>query len=206
MADLCPGLVGADEDDQGDQKEDCQRDGEGVRVRAETEDRGLDNEASSDLDNADVAFHRTLNALRTTLEPGRRSGAKGYAVTFSNDRYRLHPAVVQWSDLAAFDESMASAGAAIGPDEPITFLERARALYRGEYLDDCPFYGDSAEVEERRGLLRRRCIDMLLALGERYETRGDRPAAAASFRQARSLYGDDLPSADEALLRLGAPI
>jgi len=160
----------------------------------------------TDLDNADVAFHRTLNALRTTLEPGRRSGAKGYAITFSNDRYRLHPAVVQWSDLVAFDESIASAGAAIGPDEPVTFLERARALYRGEYLDDCPFYGDSAEVEERRGLLRRRCVDMLLALGERYETRGDRPAAAASFRQARSLYGDDLPSADEALTRLGVPI
>jgi len=159
-----------------------------------------------DLDNADVAFHRTLNALRTTLEPGRRRGAKGYAVTFSNDRYHLHPAVVEWSDLDAFDESMASAGAAIGPDEPIRYLERARALYRGEYLDDCPFYGDSAEVEERRGLLRRRCVDMLLALGERYESRGDRPAAAASFRQARSLFGDDLPSAEEALVRLGVPI
>ena len=158
-----------------------------------------------DLDNADIAFHRTLNALRTTLEPGRRSGAKGYAVTFSNDRYRLHPAVVEWSDLAAFDESMASAGVATGPDESVRLLERARALYRGEYLDDCPFYGDSAEVEERRGLLRRRCVDVLLALGERYEARGDRPAAAASFREARSLYGEDLPTVDEALSRLGAP-
>ncbi len=159
-----------------------------------------------DLDNADVAFHRTLNALRTTLEPGRRSGARGYAVTFSNDRYRLHPAVVQWSDIGAFDQSMASAGAATGDEEPIRYLERARALYRGEYLDDCPFYGDSAEVEERRGLLRRSCVDVLLALGERYESRGDRPAAAASFRQARSLYGEDLPSVDEALVRLGVPI
>ncbi len=158
-----------------------------------------------DLDNADIAFHRTLNALRTTLEPGRPSGARGYAVTFSNDRYRLHPAVVQWSDLEAFDESMTSAGSATGSDDPIRYLERARALYRGEYLDDCPFYGDSADVEQRRGLLRRRCVDALLALGERYESRGDRPAAAASFRQARSIYGDDLPSVDEALLRLGAP-
>ena len=80
----------------------------------------------TDLDNADVAFHRTLNALRTTLEPGRRSGAKGYAVTFSNDRYRLHPAVVQWSDLVAFDESMASTGAAIGPRRA-DHVPRARA-------------------------------------------------------------------------------
>jgi DNA-binding SARP family transcriptional activator len=160
----------------------------------------------TDLENADVAFHRTMNGLRTTLEPGRRSGDRGFAVTFSNDRYRLHPTVVAWSDLDAFDESMASAGAALSQADAIRHLERARALYRGEYLDDCPFYGDSAQVEERRGLLRRRCVDLLLALGERYERGGDRPAAAASFRQARSLYGEDLPSADEALLRLGVPV
>lgn len=159
-----------------------------------------------DLGNADVAFHRTLNALRTTLEPDRRSGTGGFAVTFSNDRYRLNARVVQWSDLEAFDESMAAAGSALGADDPIRHLQRARALYRGEYLDDCPFYCDSAEVEQRRGLLRRRCVDLLLALGERYESRGDRPAAAASFREARSIYGDHLPSADEALVRLGVPV
>ena len=68
------------------------------------------------------------------------------------------------------------------------------------------FYGDSAEVEERRGLQLRRCVNVPLALGERYEARGDRPAAAASVRQARSIYGDDLPSVDEALVRLGVPI
>ena len=160
----------------------------------------------TDLDSADVAFHRTLNALRTTLEPGRRAGARGHAVTFSNDRYRLEPAVAQWSDIDAFDEAMVMAGSAAGPDEAIRHLERARALYRGDYLDDCPFYGDSAEVEERRGLLRRRCVDVLLALGERYEQRGDRPAAAAAFRQARSIYGEELPSAEAALVRLGVPI
>lgn len=49
-----------------------------------------------------------------------------------------------------------------------------------------------------------RCVELLLALGKRYERRGDRPAAAASFRQARNVAGDELPPADEALARLGA--
>lgn len=158
-----------------------------------------------DLERADLAFHRTLNGLRTTLEPGRRGGERAHAITFHNDRYRLDPSVVSWSDVDAFDEAMAAASAPRGTDDAIPHLERARALYRGEFLDDCPFYGDSAEVEERRGLLRRRCVDLLLALGERYEQRGDRPAAAASFRQARSIFGEELPSADAALLRLGVP-
>ncbi len=82
----------------------------------------------------------------------------------------------------------------------------ARALYRGDYLDDCPFYGDSAQAEERRGVLKGRYIDLLLAIGERYELRGDRPSAAASFREARKVAGEELPRADVALARLAAPL
>jgi DNA-binding SARP family transcriptional activator len=157
-----------------------------------------------DLDRADLAFHRTLGGLRTTLEPGRRGGNRGGAITFHNDRYRLDPALVAWSDAAAFEEEMAAASAATDRDTALRHLERARSLYRGDFLDDCPFYGDSAQVEERRELLRGRCVDLLLALGERYEERGDRPAAAAAFRQARIVSGDELPPADDALNRLGA--
>ncbi len=156
-----------------------------------------------DLERADLAFHRTLGGLRTTLEPGRPGGDRGTAVTFHNDRYRLDPALVGWSDVAAFEEAMGAASAAGDEDEALRHLERARSLYRGDYLDDCPFYGDSAYVEERRDLLRGRHVDLLLALGERYEARGDRPAAASCFRHARLVNGDELPTADEALGRLG---
>jgi LuxR family maltose regulon positive regulatory protein len=159
-----------------------------------------------DLERADLAFHRTLGGLRTTLEPGRRGGDRGGAVSFHNDRYRLDPHFVAWSDVDAFDAAMADASAAGDPGLTLQHLERARSLYRGDYLDDCPFYGDSAQVEERRKLLRGRCVDLLLALGERYEAQDDRPAAAACFRQARLVAGDDLPPADEALSRLGAPV
>jgi DNA-binding SARP family transcriptional activator len=159
-----------------------------------------------DLERADLAFHRTLGGLRSTLEPGRRGGDRGGAISFHNDRYRLDAGLVAWSDVEAFEGAMTAASASSDPNRALQQLERARSLYRGDYLDDCPFYGDSAQVEERRELLRGRSIDLLLALGERYEARGDRPAAAACFRQARVLAGDHLPPADEALSRLGAAI
>jgi DNA-binding SARP family transcriptional activator len=156
-----------------------------------------------DLERADLAFHRTLGGLRSTLEPGRHGGDRGGAITFHNDRYRLDPSVIGWSDVKAFEDAMAAASQSTDDETAVQHLEWARSMYRGDYLDDCPFYGDSAQVEERRQLLRARCADLLLSLGERYEARGDRPMAAARFRQARQVSDDELPTADEALIRLG---
>ena len=156
-----------------------------------------------DLDGADLAFHRTLGGLRRTLEPGRRQREESTTIVFRNDRYRLDPDLVEWSDRDAFELLIASAGRAVDADEGLRGLEQARGLYRGEYLDDCPYYGDSAYVETARELLRGRYVDLLVALGERYEQRSDRPAAAAAFRQARSAAGDNCPPADAGLVRLG---
>jgi len=157
-----------------------------------------------DLDRADLAFHRTLGGLRGTLEPGRRGGNRGNAIAFHNDRYRLDPALIGWSDVEAFEQQIRAASATEDGEASLRHLERARSLYRGDYLDDCPFYGDSSQVEDRRNLLRGRFVDLLLALGERYESRGDRPAAASCYRQARVVNGEALPTAEAALNRLGA--
>lgn len=80
----------------------------------------------------------------------------------------------------------------------------ARSLYRGDYLDDCPFYGDSVHVEERRTALRRRYVALLIELGERYASRGDRSAAASCFGEAQSAADEEVPGIDEALERLTA--
>lgn len=121
-----------------------------------------------DLERADLAFHRTLGGLRRTLEPERRRREGSAAIVFHNDRYRLSTDLVEWSDLAAFEQRMADAGAARTAEASLRALEEARHLYRGDYLDDCPFYGDSAHAEERRELLRARSVDLLLELGKRY--------------------------------------
>jgi DNA-binding SARP family transcriptional activator len=156
-----------------------------------------------DLDRADVAFHRTMLGLRSALAPGRRARTGPGPIAFANDRYRLDPTIVTWSDVAEFERLLADAGSS-EPDEGLLLLERARALYRGDYLDDCPYYGDSADVEDRREELRRRYVDLLVELAERYEARGDRSSAAASLRRAQSLAGEDLPQLAAALGRLGS--
>ena len=156
-----------------------------------------------DLDRADVAFHRTMLGLRSILKPGRRSRRSTGPIAFHNDRYRLEPSVVAWSDLGEFDRLLADAARG-DPAEVVGILEQARALYRGDYLDDCPFYGDSAQVEDRRTDVRRRYVDVLIELGERYAQRGDRTAASNSYRQAQAVADDELPRIVEALGRLGS--
>ena len=154
------------------------------------------------MDRADLAFHRTLGGLRRTLEPGRgqRQGSK--AIAFSNDRYRLDPNVVAWTDVATFEQRLTEAGGATDPAAALAALTEARALYRGEYLDDCPFYGDGAYVEDRRELLRARYVDLLLAVGGFHEGRGDRRRCGRVPGGTHGRTGD-CPPADAALERLG---
>jgi DNA-binding SARP family transcriptional activator len=153
----------------------------------------------TDLERADLAFHRTLGGLRHTLDQDGRSGRQ--VIRFYNDRYRLDPTLVDWSDVAAFLAHLDEARASTDRSETVRRLEAARTLYRGEYLDDCPFYGDSAHVEDRRDALRGRCVDLLLTLGEAYEVAGDRVSAAAAYRDALSMT-DDCPPAQAGLTRL----
>lgn len=157
-----------------------------------------------EIEHADLAFHRTLVGLRGLLEPDRAPRGHSVAISYHNDRYRLDPRLIAWSDVIDFNERLTAASAATDPGEALRLLEEARPLYRGDYLDDCPFYGDSEYVEERRGLLRGRYVDLLVAIGERHEARGDRPASASAFREALAANGGTCRPAEEGLLRLGA--
>ncbi|MDQ1324727.1 MAG: HisKA protein [Chloroflexota bacterium] len=154
-----------------------------------------------DLERADLAFHRTMAGLRATLDPDKRRGG-GAAIRFANDRYRLDGSVVAWSDVDAFLAALEAAATADGSAR-VRLLEEARRLCRGEYLDDCPYYGDSVFVEERRTLLRSRFVDLLVALGEAYEASADRMSAAAAFREAITRSPDGCPPAVAGLARLG---
>jgi DNA-binding SARP family transcriptional activator len=156
----------------------------------------------TDVERADLAFHRTLGGLRHTLDRDGGGGTRG--IRFHNDRYRLDPAIVDWSDVALFLAHLDQARVATERTENLRLLEQARALYRGEYLDDCPFYGDSVYVEDRRASLRGRSIDLLIALGEGYEASGDRASAAAAYREAVAAAVDGCPPATAGLGRLAA--
>ena len=140
-----------------------------------------------DLERGDVAFHRTMLGLRSTLGGRRRS--TGDPITLHNDRYRLDAVTIAWSDVAEFDRLLVEARGA-GSDEALHALEQARALYRGDYMDDVPYYGDSAAVEGRRDRYRREIHAVLIELADRYDARGERLAASASRREAAAFAAE----------------
>lgn len=135
------------------------------------------------IQRADLAFHRTLGGLRSVLERGDEDGR---AIAYEAGRYRLADGLVAWSDVGTL-EGLLDRAADAEPRSAVDLLEEARALYRGDLFDDCPFYGDSSFVEERRTHLRGRYEGLLVQLGDRLRARGEDGAASACYREALSL-------------------
>ena len=93
----------------------------------------------TDVERADLAFHRTLGGLRHTLDPS--GGGKG-TIRFHNDRYRLDPAVLD------------------GPMSPTSWrsLDRARLATSADRTTAAPRGGPGAvpgRVPRRLPVLRR---------------------------------------------------
>ncbi len=87
-----------------------------------------------------------------------------------------------------------------------SIFAEALGLYRGDYMDDCPFFGDSTYVEELRAELRDQRVEMLLALGSVYERLAQPGEAATCYRRALAAADGDCPRADEGLARLQVDI
>jgi DNA-binding SARP family transcriptional activator len=156
-----------------------------------------------DLEAADLAFHRTLGGLRRTLQPGLASLSDS-AIRFDHDRYTLEPGIVSWTDYDAFEAAVDEASGGSDRFVKAMALEEAHRLYRGEYFDDCPFFGDSAEVEPTRDRLRQRYVNVLVMLGELAEERGDRHGADSAYRQAIEITGGQSADAAAGLARVSA--
>ena len=151
---------------------------------------------------ADLAFHRTLGGLRRTLEPDFES-VSASVIGFDHDRYSLDARAIAWTDFGAFELAMEEARSTPDPFVKASALEEARRLYRGDYFDDCPFFGDSPEVEPTRRRFRADFVDLLVMLAELAEERGDARSAASLYREALESADDDLPIAAAGLSRIG---
>ncbi len=161
----------------------------------------------TDLERADLAFHRTMVGLRRTVDPARRgTDQRGHPLRQRplSPRSGGHRLV----RCRGFRRSAWWRRARPGSSHRrgCGLLEQARALVRGAYLDDCPFFGDSAEVEDRREELRRSHADLLVTLGEAYEATGDRMAALEAYREAVRVAPDASGPAGTGLERLGARV
>lgn len=158
-----------------------------------------------ELEKADMAFHRTLSALRRTLEPGLRRGNESKLIAYHHERYWLDPASVAWCDADEYTALVAQAQTQQrggNYEAALQTYTQAMALYRGEYMDDCPFFGDSSDVEERRDELRAQHVTALLGLGALYEQLGMVGEATNTYRRALATSQNDCSRAEEALERL----
>jgi DNA-binding SARP family transcriptional activator/GAF domain-containing protein len=158
-----------------------------------------------ELEKADMAFHRTISALRRTLEPGLKRGHESRTISYRHERYWLDAATVAWCDADDFVAATEHGHTLMRQGEieaARVSLAQALALYRGDYMDDCPFFGDSTYVEERRAELRDQRIDALIALGMLYERLGQAGEAATCYRRAIAVSPEGCPRAQEGLTRL----
>lgn len=162
-----------------------------------------------EIGKTDAAFHRTIAGLRRTLEPGLHRGNESRTVLYHRDRYWLEPSTVTWCDIDDF-RAAAERGLTLvhqGADQDaLAVLEQATALYRGDYMDDCPFFGDSSYAEEQRSALRACFVDVQLALGAIYEAQGRVGEAMSTYRRALAASPKGSQPADEALKRLSSGV
>jgi DNA-binding SARP family transcriptional activator len=117
-----------------------------------------------------------LSSLRQSLEPG---GTCEQSVLLTDRaEARLDPERVT-TDVAEFEAALARAGSADAPEQAVTALRRAVALYRGELL---PGYYEECILAERERLAQS-YRDALARLAETLAETGDLPGAIETGRR-----------------------
>ncbi len=129
----------------------------------------------------DLSRQQLGNALHTALRELRRAlGDPGWVV-YADGQYRFDRSRPHECDVTAFEDALAAARRARPAEAALPDLQRAVAVYGGDFLDGMSA-GEWALV--RRDELRRAFESALLATGRLQAARGRHQAAAAAFRRA----------------------
>jgi len=132
-----------------------------------------------DLDstNAAAQLYKAIHQLRKAFGAGdRKSDASGWIATYKN-LVMLAPPGGVITDIDVFERTSRDALASLQIKE----LERATALYTGDLL---PMDLYATWTQAPRDHLRQLYVDVLLALAQHYQSRGDLAAAAETYRTA----------------------
>ena len=129
----------------------------------------------------DLSRQQLGNALHTALRELRRALGDPRWVVYSDGRYRFDRSRPHECDVTAFEDALAAARRARPAEAALPELQRAIAVYGGDFLDGMSA-GEWALV--RRDELRRAFESALLATGRLQAAAGRHQAAAAAFRRA----------------------
>jgi len=121
------------------------------------------------------------NSLHTALRGLRRALGDPSWVLYADGRYSFNTARAHDCDVAAFEQALTEARRARGGDAALPALQRALAVYGGDFLAGLAA-GDWAQA--RRDELRRSFESALLAAGRLHAAAGRHQAAATAFRRA----------------------
>jgi len=121
------------------------------------------------------------NALHTALRELRRALGDPEWVVYSGGRYSFNRDRRHECDVDAFEAALAAANRARPPAAALPDLQRAIAVYGGDFLAGMSV-GEWAHV--RRGELRRRYETALFASGRLHAAAGRHQAAVTAFRRA----------------------
>jgi predicted ATPase/DNA-binding SARP family transcriptional activator/DNA-binding CsgD family transcriptional regulator len=120
-------------------------------------------------------LHYALHVARGVLDPGSRASAS--YLSLRGGRLQLCPESSLWVDVEAFEEAAATARRV---REPAAY-RAALDLYAGDLLPEDRYV---VWTEERREVLRRTHVELLVELAQEYEERGERELAIRSFERA----------------------
>jgi DNA-binding SARP family transcriptional activator len=146
----------------------------------------------SDSEAASSNLRSTIHAMRRVLEPAEQ--VSGIGIVFGDrDSVWLRPDVELWVDADEFEVTVDQTRRS--PD-PLALLERASALYVGDYLPD-DLYEDWAT--ERRESLKQYWADLQIRLSRELDRRGDAEAAVRAVQRLLQLDPCNEPAAREAM-------
>lgn len=126
-------------------------------------------------------FYRNLSFLRHTLEPDLKRPADSHFLSLEGEILKLGPPGEVWIDMVAFESLIARARTS---PQPLSLLEEALALYRGDLLPE-----DAYEewAISRRDLLSRAAVDALMRVAEIRRDEGAYEVAIAALQRILSL-------------------
>jgi DNA-binding SARP family transcriptional activator len=132
-----------------------------------------------DLDGTGAAaqMYKAIHQLRKAFGVGEQASQAGEWIVTSKNLVLLAPPGGLTTDIDAFEQASRDA---LGSRQ-LKALERAAALYTGDLL---PMDLYVAWTQAPRDRLRHLYVDVLLALAQAYQARGDLPAAAETYRTA----------------------